>query len=708
MKKLNTFLTVLVCVNTYAQVCFDPATNFAVDNSPHSVCVADFNGDSKVDLATTNYNLGSVSILLETGSGSFGIANTFSAGASSHSCVSADFNGDGKADLAIPGYSTDTVVILLGSGTGSFGVPIKFAVGTNPTSVVCSDFNGDGKIDLAVANETSSNVSILFGTGTGSFGSATNFSVGAYPQSVISTDFNGDGKIDLATANANNNTVSVLLGTGTGIFGAPTNFTIGSQPASITSADFNGDGHTDLAASNVGSSDISVLLGSGTGTFSAAVNFNVSGYPFSIVNSDFNGDGKIDLATADGSNNTVSILLGTGTGSFSSPVSFSVGNYDMFVVSADFNGDTKPDLVTANYNSANVSVLLSSTLSININTGNIICPGNIAILTASGASTYTWSANAGSALTNTVSVSPTINTSYTVTGSNGACTISHIDTVKVVAPVMPYICMVTTDSSSAYNYNIIYWDKTAYNNVDSFIIYRKISSTYLQVGAVSKSSQSKFIDTAFSIGGPNSGNPQYSSWLYKLAIRDTCGNIGAQSPYHQTMFVQESGANFSWNAYTVETGQTNPITGYSFLRDDNNIGNWHILVNTTSTASTDPNYTSYPNGNWRIDAIGFNCSTLLKSHSNTSKQAPVGIKQFLNYNNKIIIYPNPTSDQFFIETNTTDKLTMDLYDVNGRHVFSASVSDKSNINVTTLNEGIYTMTVKSVDRVINKKLVIVR
>ncbi|HWY37109.1 MAG TPA: T9SS type A sorting domain-containing protein [Bacteroidia bacterium] len=77
-------------------------------------------------------------------------------------------------------------------------------------------------------------------------------------------------------------------------------------------------------------------------------------------------------------------------------------------------------------------------------------------------------------------------------------------------------------------------------------------------------------------------------------------------------------------------------------------------------------------------------------------------------NTEFCIYPNPTSNQFYIETNTTDKLTVDLYDVNGRHVYSASAMDKSNINVATLDEGIYTMTIKSVDYVTNKKLVIVR
>jgi hypothetical protein len=73
-----------------------------------------------------------------------------------------------------------------------------------------------------------------------------------------------------------------------------------------------------------------------------------------------------------------------------------------------------------------------------------------------------------------------------------------------------------------------------------------------------------------------------------------------------------------------------------------------------------------------------------------------------------IVYPNPTSAGFFIEANTVGQLAVDMYDVNGRHVLSKSVSDKTNISVTDLNEGVYTLTIKTADHLINKKLVILR
>jgi uncharacterized protein (TIGR03437 family) len=173
-----------------------------------------------------------------------------------------DFNGDGKLDLAVANFYGNTVSILLGTGTGSFGAKTDFRTGSTPTSVAVGDFNGDGNLDLAVTNgdptgffgdAESKDVSILLGTGTGSFGAKTDFGTGFSPISVAVGDFNGDGELDLAVANFDSNTVSILLGTGTGSFEARTDFGTGSGPASVAVGDFNGDGKLDLAVANLGS-----------------------------------------------------------------------------------------------------------------------------------------------------------------------------------------------------------------------------------------------------------------------------------------------------------------------------------------------------------------------------------------------------------------------------------------------------------------------
>ena len=123
-----------------------------------------------------------------------------------------------------------------------------------------------------------------------------------------------------------------------------------------------------------------------------------------------------------------------------------------------------------------------------------------------------------------------------------------------------------------------------------------------------------------------------------------------------------------------------------------------------------PNTTGATSGGawwWNYSSIPPVCNAGDPNNCAVTFACAVDIKYFTDYKTTTI-YPNPTSDQFFIEANTPDKLTVDLFDVNGRHVFSTILNDKSKISVTTLDAGIYSMTIKTVDSVTNKKLVIVR
>lgn len=735
MKKIY-FIILIACIHQLnAQVCFTSMNYPTVPNSNKTIACADFNSDGKLDLVVGDYANSSIHMLPGNGLGGFGaatIVNTDDDSVNFQYFITYDFNNDGKADLAgvewgFPG----SVKILFGDGLGNFplidslgySLVVSCPVGDMPYQVCNADFNGDGKTDFATANSSSGNVSVLLGDGTGNFSVHVDFQAGSSPNSICSGDFNGDSKVDLAvTNNANGggpDSVYILLGNGIGGFAIATKYLAGSSPYSICSNDFNSDGFADIAVANINSNDVSVLWSQGAnGGFDPAHNFAAGSQPWSVVSADFNSNGIPDLAIGD-HNNSVSVLLDS-SGMFGAPYTFTAYAGPWQIISADFNSDGKPDLATANQSSSDISVLLNvvaPNVSISSSNPDTICKGLSTTLTASGSSTYTWSSNADVNnpydTVSTATVTPSSSIAYTVIGGESGCIDSATIFINVITPVVPLICMVTTDSAS--NYNIVYWDKTPYTNVDSFIVYRKdaISSSYLPIGAVSKNSLSEFTDTAFSIGGPNGGNPQYSSWMYKLAILDTCGNIGEKSPFHQSMFFQKSGSNFSWNAYTVEGGQANPVTGYSFLRDDNNTGNWNVLVNTTSLSATDPNYASFPNGNWRIDALGFDCTpgktqSYLKSKSNTSKLVQTGIEHLTVNDEQVNVYPNPCNGNFIVETTLKGKQSVRLFDLNGRIVFSKNSSDKKNIDATILKEGIYNLEIITGDGILNKKLVIIK
>lgn len=95
--------------------------------------------------------------------------------------VLADLNGDGSVELAITNSNSGTVSILdgLGNGTFAFGA-VDYLTAPNPWGVVAGDFNGDGAIDLAVAALASNAVSVLMQSAVPIF-SSTSLNLGNVP-----------------------------------------------------------------------------------------------------------------------------------------------------------------------------------------------------------------------------------------------------------------------------------------------------------------------------------------------------------------------------------------------------------------------------------------------------------------------------------------------------------------------------------------------
>ena len=333
--------TASILLNTTANGATTPTfatkVDFTTGSTPRSVSIGDFNGDGKLDLAVANYtNSNNASILLNTTATgattpTFNPKVDFTTGSGSTSVSIGDFNSDNKPDLAVSNQNGASVSILLNTTTNTttptFATKVDFTVGSQATSVSIGDFNGDGKLDLATANTNSSTtVSILLnttanGATTPTFATKVDFTTGFNPQSVSIGDINGDGKPDLAVANSLSATVSILLnttanGATTPTFAPKVDFITGSRPTSVSIGDINGDGKPDLAVANYSSSTVSILLnttanGATTPTFAPKVDFITGSRPTSVSIGDINGDGKPDLATANFNDNTASILLNT-------------------------------------------------------------------------------------------------------------------------------------------------------------------------------------------------------------------------------------------------------------------------------------------------------------------------------------------------------------------------------------------------------------
>jgi len=386
-------LLAVISLQAQSQPTFE-RTDYPTNPAPHWVVAADFNSDGILDLATVNQD-NTVSILLGTGGGKFGLPASFPTGANPQRLAVADFNRDGILDIAAVNQSENTVSILLGNGDGTFKPKVDLPVGILPESLVVGDFNHDGNIDIATANTGSDSISLLFGNGDGTFRGRVDIPAGPKPFSLTIGDFNHDGVADLAVVNCCDNagfllsTISVLLGNGNGTFRAQSPLTQ-TGPIALVAGDVNGDNFDDLVATFRGChtpcAGVSVYISNGDGTFqsrqSTLINDLQYGLPRSPVIGDFNGDGLADIAfttskTKDQfgggpTNWVVSVLLGKGGGTaFADPFDFIVGDGAQALTRSDLNKDGRLDLASANglMTSVNpprpagnsVSVLLNST-----------------------------------------------------------------------------------------------------------------------------------------------------------------------------------------------------------------------------------------------------------------------------------------------------------------------------------------------------------
>jgi hypothetical protein len=122
---------------------------------------ADLNLDGRDDLIYTHEFIGNVVfVVLSNPEGGFGAPTPYQVGGGTRSVVSTDINGDGKLDLISSSFDTGTISLLLGDGDGGFqqmGLPVF----DSPSMIATGDFDQDGRIDLAIPRSGVSIIAII-------------------------------------------------------------------------------------------------------------------------------------------------------------------------------------------------------------------------------------------------------------------------------------------------------------------------------------------------------------------------------------------------------------------------------------------------------------------------------------------------------------------------------------------------------------------
>lgn len=297
--------------------------------------------------------------------------------------------------------------------------------------------------------------------------------------------------------------------------------------------------------------------------------------------------------------------------------------------------------------------------------------------------------------------------------------------VGVCMTKTPLICSITVDSLSQNN--VIYWDNSAYT-ADTFYIYRDTANyNYALIGKVSSDSLSMFIDTMRTLYSAN-GDPNASSWRYKIAYRDTCGgknSMSPMSPYHQTLFMVNSNANFLWSQYQIE-GKVQPVPelqNYLFERDNYSTGNYDTIqtLSASSTLYMDAQYATYPNATWRVitkwsisctptsigaknlKAVGKTAKT---SHSNSYRSNHNSISDNF-FESMVSVFPNPSNGKFEVKSENCELREVEVYNVCGEKLYTEQITHPKFITLNlNLPRGIYFLKVISDKGIAVKKMMI--
>jgi subtilisin family serine protease len=316
--------------------------------------------------------------------------------------------------------------------------------------------------------------------------------------------------------------------------------------------------------------------------------------------------------------------------------------------------------------STTVSVTIGSQLSVFITPSQpSVCAGGTSTLTASGAVSYTWNNNSNATA---IVVTPTSSTTYSIIGSNGACTGTTLLTVTVVPT--PTISVSTVPSQT------ICLGKTATLTANgSYTNYTWVTPT---VNA-SSVTVSPSVNTSYTVYASAAGGCNTSS-VVNMVIKPvpnaatTTTNASCQGCPDGIAEVVASGGV---GPYTY---QWLPVGGTQSVVNGFTDGCYTVVVTGANSCSTST-----------TACVGFDITTGLKSNSIGSN---------------LLIYPNPASAYVTIEYNGVI-FNCSMYNNLGQLVIEKNVNQNSAfISTGELAKGVYTIVIEQGKEKFRRKLVI--
>ena len=296
-----------------------------------------------------------------------------------------------------------------------------------------SNFNADGGFGGGAAGVDNTGAGGGGGGYTGGPGgegySSTHWGSGGGGSSFWSGSFSG--VVDLGL-NPNDGKVIMTLLYSVSITQTSTIACNGLLTAALSASVSGGTGPYTYSWSPTGGT-ASTATGLGAGTYTCKVTSAVSGttssvftvtQPSAVVSAVAS---KTNVSCYGGANGVITLTTTGGTAPYS--YSWTPTGGSAATASGLVAGTYSCTVKDANLCSVSISTTITQPATFSVATSNsIICVGSTASLTATGATSYTWNT---AATTSVIAVSPTVTTTYTVTGVTGVCSNSLTITQNV-------------------------------------------------------------------------------------------------------------------------------------------------------------------------------------------------------------------------------------------------------------------------------------
>jgi hypothetical protein len=334
-----------------------------------------------------------------------------------------------------------------------------------------------------------------------------------------------------------------------------------------------------------------------------------------------------------------------------------------------------------------------------------ICNGSLTVTPQNGVAPY---AVIWSTFSNATTITNLCSNSYGVNVTDaGGCSVNDTIVLGTSAPVQE-ICMVTVDS--LLDKNLIVWEKDMLGYIAGYNVYRNAVGIDVLIGYVPYDSLSEFVDTASAI------NPNVTSYRYRMAAVDTCGNESDMSFVHKTIHLTTNlGAgttiNLVWDTYQGFT-----VSYYRIWRFS--LGNgWELKDSVNSSNFTWTDLTP-PVGflKYMIEVISPDeCSSTRAANHNSTRSnrgsimSPNGIGEMIS--GTLEVFPNPATDQFtiLIPEIMDGEIEIEIRDVSGRIVKNEFIqsSGGSNYSVeSNFESGVYFVVVRCGNYSYKNKIII--